>query len=215
MIKYLLSFVLGGVVGGASTYLVYKKRIRKEEQKRADDQIADMEMYYAKRVSQHDNDEEIKAPEEYMNFNEVEVEDKQEQTSPKETSLDRATFKPNSVDYTSFYNSADVSGEEATKEINSSKGPIVVDDRDFGMEPGSRTQDLAYYKDGTIVFDDTEDMDIDEFNKLDLDEVRSMLGDTIVDSHFDENDEQTLTVWNSQRNTYYRITKVFDVYRDT
>ena len=71
---------------------------------------------------------------------------------------------------------------------------------------------MIYYKnDGTFVYDT---YDFDDGDIVDLDEVRSMLGDVVNESGFADNDEETIYIRNDRRNTDYEITKAFTSYED-
>ena len=218
MLKNIIIFLCGGVICSIPTYLITSKK----KQAFAEEQISQMEEYYNNRLKELENKEEffeeIKPPESYIVQKEEEVK-KNEDNNVKEKALNRGKQEIQKIDYTQYYGDA-VSEEEhdfdnckiRNDEIKNGKDPYVINEHDFGSIPGSDIVSLIYYKnDGTFVYDT---YDFDDGDIVDLDEVRSMLGDVVNESGFADNDEETIYIRNDRRNTDYEITKAFTSYED-
>lgn len=224
LIKNILIFVAGGAAGGLGTYFAVKKKF----EAKADKEIEEMRNYYDNRGKTYEELQALGRIKEDVQQKIEKEEAKQTEAPasykavPKEETLIRGrNVKPVTIDYTQFYKddafdpadgehpADDIydEGEILTREHEAAGEPYVIERADFGSEPHYVTQTLTYYTvDDLLALG--EDQNEDEIQ--DFDEIESMLGNTLAESGFmDDDSSMRIFVRNDKRCTDYEIVKVF------
>ena len=233
--KYLIAAVIGGCAGFGAGWIFCDRK----KQAYYDKQFSDMDTYYKNKYKKDDEgDEATSSKEDFMEVTEDTETPPTEYSSdvpddPKpirsEDSLSRGTkerrLRKQSVDYTKFY--GDEKGEpmnaddeydenyrlglQATEDAASAAGPRVISELDFGKDPSIKTMTLNFYAgNGVLTVEDEPNEDVIE----DFQEVEALLGDTLIRSGFDEDNNDVLYVRNERMGTDYQIIKVFAPYED-
>lgn len=226
ILKYMAVFVLGGAVGGGVGWIFASKK----KDKWCTQQIEEMRAYYEKKAEEEEEDapetesftevpeEEKEPPKEYVS-SPMHTEDSLTRESKKEASKaprhDYAQhYKGGSElgrddDYDENY-SLGLSATEDAEENQASK-PYAISELEFGKDRSYKTMTLNYYMDnGVITIADDQDEEVIE----DFQDVERLIGDTITEYGFDDNDEDTLYIRNEKMGTEYMIMKMFTSYVD-
>lgn len=207
MLKEILIFTGGTVVGFlAGTYYYKKSKCQKCKEMHEKD-MQDMKEYY-----------EGKHPEKPPYDNGT--------TTIDIKSMNSEYVKPNKVDYTKFYDPAedehpseeagseenvdDNLGELLTDEYKANRGkpPKIIKVEEYGNNDAYKEMSLLYYQENDILV--VEEGDVEEM--LYPDEIDDYIGDALIKFGFATNDERKIFVRNFSQGIDFQITKVFGAF---
>ena len=213
VVKCLLCFVGGALVGFAGTSLYYKKKI-----KALNEEFDELDKHYQKEFPKL-------APYVKKEPEKKETEVKKEKiTSSNSIVRGRMEYsKPDNKDYTSYWNKTDPAEKESPEDDyedsysqgliinrerkeNEGKPPKLIKANEYGDQPGFATVDLHYYQGNDFL---TVASDMNEDDLLYDSEVDDYVGDALVKYDFKHSTEKTIYVRNYQRATDFMITKIF------
>ena len=219
IVKYLLCFVGGALVGFAGTSLFYKKKIKslEEEFDAMDKHYQEQNPKvapYVRKTSEKDDVEQAD-----------ESKDKPVLTSSNSIVRGAMRYeKPDDTDYTAFWNKTDPAEKESPEEDddddgysqglmlnkerkeNEFKPPKLIKANEYGDQPGFATVDLHYYQGNDFL---TVASDMNEDDLLYESEIDEYVGDALTKFNFKSSNEKTIYVRNYQRATDFMITKIF------
>ena len=199
-----LIFVLGGLVGSVSTYVVTKKKCQKHE----DEALAEMDEYYRSKTELNEEFDKLK-----QEFREVVSFEQKPEPETKEGPAEKSLVRGEAeyVDYTSYYESDSPKEDEdyykeAAKKPKS-KGPKLIKREEFGQDRQEECHLIFYQGDGVLTLDEENEEALNDFN-----EIEDMIGGAITKYGFDKNNEEVIYVRNKERGCDYEIRKKFCCY---
>lgn len=223
ILKYVAMFILGGAAGAAGGWIFASKK----KEKWCTKQIEEMRAYYEKKASGEVEEEET-------DFTEVPKEEEKKEPPEEytaqpmhaEDSLTRGKkTKKEEVprhDYTQHYSGGSEVvrdddydenyslGRNASEE-NQALRPYQITEMEFGKDASYKTMTLNYYMyNGALTIEDEQNEELIS----DFQDVERLIGDTISEYGFDNNDEDTLYIRNERMGTEYMIMKRFCKYVD-
>lgn len=213
MIKNILIFVSGLIVGGITTYSAMRLVLEDKYHKFADDEIEEMRKYYEglleDQICDRDDDE---TPPEPIHFERFMTKPEELAEEAKEH-LDNALKTSGTVDYKSFYDPAESESPEEDSDdievemetfhrLHKGKSPKIISMEAAGNLPAGIDHQILY-------FYTLDDEVADEENNAIIDYER-LIGNSLDEYDFRESEETIIFVLNYELDVCFEIQKVED-----
>lgn len=208
-LKYTLLFVGGALLGGGVGYVSAKMVLEKKYSDIADQQIADMEEYYEKRMDYgrqsttiFTDEAEINNPEDASKIKEKLINNYEKTTNY--ASIYGSVHNDDEGDQDSEKTPEDIANEE--HQANKNKPPRAISLEEYeNLPPYIAKETLYFYHYDEIIADDNEEEVLNP---------EMLLGNVLNDIDFHDSDEQIIFVMNYATDTAYEVQRVMGAYTD-
>lgn len=208
-LKYALFFIGGLALGGSAGYVSAKMVLEKKYSDIADQQIADMEEYYEKRMDYgrqstviFTDDAEINDPEDASTIKEKLIDNYEKTTNY--ASIYGSVHNDDEDDQDLEKTPEDIANEE--HQANKNKPPRAISLEEYeNLPPYIAKETLYFYHYDEIIADDNEEEVLNP---------EMLLGNVLNDIDFHDSDEQIIFVMNYATDTVYEVQRVMGAYTD-